>query len=394
MLILHLIDSLSPERGGPPESVRQIVKAHIAVGTNVEVVCLDHPDEDFLREISCPVHALGESFLGRYAFSPQVWRWLNENLYRFDGIVMHGIWSFPNIALRVAARRARKSYGVFVHGALDPWFNRKYPLKYLKKLMYWPWQYLVLHSASAVFFTSELERDLASTSFWPNVWNSIVIPYGVSDPEGNGSDPRSQTEAFYRLFPRLRGRRYLLFLGRLHEKKGCDLLVEAFAQTVTVVPDLDLLMAGPDPDGMQAKLASRTSRLGVSGRVHWTGMIGGDIKWGALRTCEAFVLPSHQENFGISVVEALAVGRPVLISNQVNIWHEIETDGVGLIGEDTLEGTANLLRRWFETPPVEREAMAGRARPCFLNRFTMNRAAAAIRDHFAASSAEDSAASS
>jgi glycosyltransferase involved in cell wall biosynthesis len=148
-------------------------------------------------------------------------------------------------------------------------------------------------------------------------------------------------------------------------------------------PDVDLVIAGPDQLGMQAQLMKLSERLGIGGRVYWPGLIRGDLKWGALRACEAFVLPSHQENFGISVVEALAAGRPVLISNQVNIWEQIEADRVGLVDEDTLEGAARLLRRWLELPAAERGAMAMRARPCFLARYTMNRTAKIINELFA-----------
>src|SRR5208283_5193608 len=110
--------------------------------------------------------------------------------------------------------------------------------------------------------------------------------------------------------------------------------------------------------------------------------IGGDVKWGALRACDALILPSHQENLGISVVEALAVGRPVLISRQVNIWREIEASGAGFADDDTLEGTVRLLSRWFDLLPAERAAMAVRAQPCFAARFSMKRTAVAINDVF------------
>jgi glycosyltransferase involved in cell wall biosynthesis len=133
---------------------------------------------------------------------------------------------------------------------------------------------------------------------------------------------------------------------------------------------------------MQPKLQRLAERLGISKRVHWPGLIGGDLKWGALRACDAFVLPSHQENFGISVVEALAAGRPVLISNQVNIWAEIESDSVGLVDDDTLEGTEHLLRRWLELPAAERDSMATRARSSFAARYTMNRTAETINRVF------------
>ncbi len=380
--ILHVIGSLSPAAGGPPEAVRQLVDAYIEVGDGIELVSLDKPGESYLEGIACPVHALGQSFLGRYGFSPKLWRWLHSNVDRFDAIVMNGIWTFPGVAVRLAARRAQKPYGIFTHGALDPWFNRKYPLKHLKKLLYWPVQHAVLRDAEAVFFTAEAERDLAKTSFRPNDWRSVVVPYGINDPDGRGGSAAEQIETFYSRFPELRGRRYLLFLGRIHEKKGCDLLLQAFARTAAAVPESHLVIAGPDQDGMQAKLRRLAETLGIAARVHWPGLIGGDIKWGAIRASEAFVLPSHQENFGVAVVESLAAGRPVLISNQVNIWAEIEGDGVGLVDDDTLEGTERLLRRWFELPAAERDAMAARARRSFAGRFAMNRAAVAINRAF------------
>jgi glycosyltransferase involved in cell wall biosynthesis len=382
MQILYVIDSFSPATGGPPEAVRQLIKATRATGTQVEVVCLDHPEAEFLQDLGCPVHALDQSFLGRYAFSPRLWRWLRANAGRFDGMIMNGVWTFPGFALRSAARRAHRPYGIFVHGALDPWFNRRYPLKRLKKSLYWRLQYAVLRDAAAVFFTTKTERDLAATSFRPNHWKSVVAPLGIVEDEHAVQDPDREIEAFYGALPELRGRRFLLFLARIHEKKGCDLLIEAFARVAARAPEVHLVMAGPDQVGMQAKLQSRAEQLGIASRVHWPGMIGGEIKWGALRACDALVLPSHQENFGVSVAEALLAGRPVLLSYPVNIWPEIENDGVGLADDDTLEGTVRLLQRWFGLSAAEQAAMAARAQPCFAARFSLERTAATINEVF------------
>ena len=261
MRILHVINGLSPEAGGPPEVVRQLTKAYIEADASMEVVCLDDPRDPCLAAFPCPVHALGQSFLGRYGLSTRLWSWLRANLQRFDGIVMHGIWTFPSVALRFVALSFGTPYVVFVHGALDPWFDRQYPLKHLKKRLYWPIQYPILRDALAVIFTAESERDMAKTSYRPNRWNSMIIPLGILDPEADGSDSAAQIEAFYSRFPGLRGRRYLLFLARLHEKKGCDLLIEAYAKISAAVPEVDLVIAGPDQDGMQAKLQLLAARL-------------------------------------------------------------------------------------------------------------------------------------
>ncbi len=379
MRILHVISSLSPADGGPPEAVRQLARAYEPVGVSVELVTLDDPNQPFLADIRVPVHALGQRRLSRFSYSRALGPWLRDNAGRFDAVVVHGIWSWPNLAVRRAARRAAKPYGVFVHGALDPWFNRQYPLKHLKKRLYWPWQYPVLRDARAVFFTTGAERDLAATSFSPHRWNAVVVPYGISEPEG---DPIAQAEVFLASFPALRGRRFLLSMGRIHQKKGCDLLLQAFARVAGEAPDLDLVMAGPDQVGWQAALEAMAADLGVAARVHWPGMIAGDLKWGALRSAEAFVLPSHQENFGIAVVEALAAGRPVLISNQVNIWPQIEAEHVGLVDDDTLDGTERLLRRWLAMLPEERTAMTVRAHPCFVKNYSMKETALVIRELF------------
>jgi glycosyltransferase involved in cell wall biosynthesis len=379
--ILHLISSLSPADGGPPEALRQLSVAYQQAGHTVEIACLDQADAPFLKTMTCQVHALGPSHLGRYSYSPRLVDWLRANAPRFDVMVVNGLWHFLGTALRRAARRKNRPYGVFVHGGLDPWFNKQYPLKHLKKAIYWPIQYPVLRDAKAVFFTTEAESQLAKQSFRPHAWRSVVVPYGIGDPQREATRPHdapAQVEKFYAANPDVRGRRFLLFLGRIHQKKGCDILIQAFARIASGAPDVDLVFAGPDQVGMQGRLQQLAENLGLSGRVHWPGLLWGDLKWGALRACEAFLLPSHQENFGISVVEALSVGRPVLISNQVNIWKDIVADRVGLVDDDTLEGTERLLHQWCAFSAVEREEYASGGRDCFLRRYSVAHTVEAI----------------
>jgi glycosyltransferase involved in cell wall biosynthesis len=171
----------------------------------------------------------------------------------------------------------------------------------------------------------------------------------------------------------------LLFLGRIHEKKGCDLLASAFARAAAQDNGLVLAFAGPDPDHLRARLEALLPDPAVAGRVHWLGMLMGDTKWGALRACEAFVLPSHQENFGIAVVEAMACGKPVLISDKVQIWREVDAAGAGLVEPDTLDGTERLLSRWQALPVEARETMGARGREAFLQQFRIDAAVDGIR---------------
>jgi glycosyltransferase involved in cell wall biosynthesis len=107
-------------------------------------------------------------------------------------------------------------------------------------------------------------------------------------------------------------------------------------------------------------------------------MVSGELKWGALRAAEIFVLPSHQENFGIVVAEALACASPVLMSNKVNIWREVEGDGAGMVAEDDLEGTCSLLKRWLGMSSAQRSEMRRRALACFHERFEIHQAATTL----------------
>lgn len=382
MRILHIVGSINPAAGGPTEAIRMIIH-YRPPGYEAEVVTLDSPDSSFLQEFPFKIHALGTKKKSWY--SPRLIPWLNANRHRFDGVIVHGLWEFTGLASLIAFA-GRLPYLVFTHGMLDPYFKRRYHLKHLKKWIYWILvQYWVLRAATRVMFTTELERDLATESFWLWRWDPMVVSYGA-DPQL--PEMEALTPAFYERCPSIRSgdaahsggtaQRFLLFLGRIDPKKGCDLLLEAFAATAKDHPDLHLVMAGPDPKGWRKELQPITDNAGLSDRVHWPGMLVGPAKWGAFALCDAFVLPSHQENFGIAVAEALACGRPVLISNQVNIAPEIVADGCGFAEPDTLAGTVRLLERWLALQPQERDAMRAQARVTFSTRYDMRRNSALI----------------
>ena len=370
MRILNVIRSLRPEYGGPAQLVRCIATACPRLGWEAEVACLDTPSESVAAEMPFPVHALGQ-YKTVYGFSTLWIPWLRANANRFDGIVIHGIWQYQSFGTWLALRghNPRTTYVQFAHGMLDPWFKRRYPAKHFKKMIYWMLaEHRVMRDASNVLFTCQTEQHLAPQSFaWSN-WNSAVVPYGAELPSG---DPKQQVEAFYQLCSAARERRFFLYLGRIHPKKGCDLLIDAFIAIASISQDIDLVMVGPDA-GMATGLQARVAAHGLSHRVHWPGLLTGEAKWGAFRASEAFVLPSHQENFGIAVAEALACSCPVLISDQVNIWPEIEADDAGLVGADTLDGTRNLLERWLALPEKEQNRMRLRARACFESRYNLD----------------------
>jgi glycosyltransferase involved in cell wall biosynthesis len=196
----------------------------------------------------------------------------------------------------------------------------------------------------------------------------MVVGYGTGDVP---NDARGQLSAFHAQLPALGGRPYMLFLGRIHPKKGCDLLVQAWAVIAQQRPDLQLVIAGPDQTGWIKELRLLADRLGLDARIHWPGMVTGDAKWGAFRGAEAFILPSHQENFGVAVAEALACRTPVLISDKVNIWREVKASGAGLVESDTLAGTRQLLQSFMALDEAAKARMRDAARQCFVERFDL-----------------------
>jgi glycosyltransferase involved in cell wall biosynthesis len=372
--ILQLVHTLDPSVGGVAVAVLALSRGLARRGHKLDIVVLDEPDvvaaiADRGPADNITMHALG-SGLTSYRYSRALWPWLRQHGGHYDRVIVNGIWQYLSFAAWQCYAGSSVPYYVFPHGMLDPWFKETFPLKHLKKWLYWPWaEYRVLRDATAVIFTSEEERLQARKSFWLYRCRERVSPLGVEAPPIS-SNAKSE---FLSRYPKLRNTRNFLFLGRLHPKKGCDILLEAFAQ-LRPNDSISLILAGPDQIGWESNLRRQVTRLNLTNRVVFTGMLEGSMKQGAFANAEAFVLPSHQENFGISVVEALAASVPVLISKRVNIWREIENDRAGYVESDDLAGTTRLLQRWIDTAPAERETLRQNARRCFEQRFEIDRA--------------------
>jgi len=363
--ILQLVQTLDPRVGGVAPAVLALSRGLAVRGHKVEILVLDDSNCRWLADIDLTVHPLGTGSTN-YRYSTKLMPWLRQHGDNYDRVIVHGLWQYVSFAAWRRYARTSTPYFVFPHGMLDPWFKRTFPLKHLKKWLYWPWaEYRVLRDASAVIFTSEEERLQAQQSFWLYRCREKISPLGINAPAPLSVQP---SQKFFGQFPISRDKKVLLFLGRLHPKKGCDLVIDAFrklnpANTV-------LVLAGPDQIGWEKELRARAEDLPVV----FTGMLQGELKQAAFARADAFILPSHQENFGMSVVEALAAGLPVLISNRVNIWREVEGDHAGYVETDDLSGTTRLIERWLGTAEEDRQVMRANARNCFTNRFEINRA--------------------
>jgi glycosyltransferase involved in cell wall biosynthesis len=368
MNVLHVVTNLDPKLGGSVEAARQTAIGMSASGAHNEVLSLVSPRPDWLQAWPVRVHAVGNT-VGQYQFTRDLVPWFRQNHSRYDVVLVHGVWRYSSLGVWRALRRMPTPYCLFTHGMLDPWFQRAYRLKHLKKAAFWRLaEHRVLRDAKAVLFTSDEERRLARESFRPYRCREQVVGLGTEAPP---RDAANQVDEFFRRFPHLRGKRIMLCLSRIHRKKGCDLLIESFGAVARKDPRLALVLAGPDDEGWRPELEKLARMCQVAHRITWTGQIEGSLKWGAFRAAEVFVLPSHSENYGIAIVEAMACGTPVLITDKVNIWREIQADDGGLVASDDLAGTTDLLQRWCSLSAERIRLLGAHASLCFLSRFEL-----------------------
>lgn len=389
MRILHITRSISAASGGTAEAVRLLCQGLAQHQVVSEIASLDVPGTLVPSGLpdSTRFHCLGAKPHG-YGYSSRLKPWLESHAGAFDALLVHGLWQYSTWGTwRAVQSKKLAPVFVFPHGMLDPWFRRTYPLKHLKKCVYW-WlaERRVFRDAARVLFTSAMERDLARGAFYPYQCRESVVPLGIEPPSDEAAQQR---RCFLEAVPDVAERRFFVFLGRLHPKKGPELLIRAFAGLMKTLPQAAregwaLVMAGPVAgSGVDSSYLASLQELARTSLTHdaegakilFPGLLQGDAKWGAFHACEAFVLPSHQENFGIAVVEALACGKPVLISDQINIWREIHDDGAAIVDQDTEAGTLAMLTRWIALSSDEKISMGKRARSSFEKRFEAGAAA-------------------
>ncbi|RYZ60934.1 MAG: glycosyltransferase, partial [Chitinophagaceae bacterium] len=392
MKILHVIASLNPEHGGPMQGLRNYLPEIYNMGYRNEVVCLDDPAEPHIGKDSFITHALGPC-QRPWAYAGKLLPWLKQELPRFQAVMIHGLWLYHGYAVLKAVKWLEKQgeqnvprIFVMPHGMLDPYFQNapERRLKAIRNNIYWKFiEKDITNNATAMLFTCQEELRLARQTFRSyRPKKELNIGYGIAKPPAFHPE---MAAAFLQHCPAtVKDKPFLLFLSRVHQKKGIDLLLKAYASILQAqqakgsdaVTLPFLLVAGPGMDTPYGRaLKELVNRLGLEAHVFFPGMLSGDAKWGAFYACEAFVLPSHQENFGIAVAEALACSKPVLISNQVNIWREIKQAGAGFVAENNLAGTTSLLRNWTDMSAEKKKNVSAAAKACFERNFDVETAA-------------------
>jgi glycosyltransferase involved in cell wall biosynthesis len=386
--ILHVVSSMDPKEGGVCQAVRTIVAGLSTRNIYSEVVSLDDAESFFFKSDPFTVHALGRG-KGPWRYNKRLTSWFVSNLSYFDKVIVHGLWTYMGFSLQkaiknISAKPGEKIPKVFVmpHGMLDPYFQRASgrKMKALRNTFYWKFiENKLINTADGILFTCEEEAALAKLPFKPyQPKKTYITGLGVEHPPVYVDEMKTEFES---RCPQLDNSPYLLFLSRINEKKGVDLLLDAYLSIIESVetnPRSELagllpklVIAGPDLESEFGKKIQKQVEQHhlLRKSVIFTGMLSGLSKWGAFYGCEAFILPSHQENFGIAVVEALGCSKPVLISNQVNIWREINEDGGCYVSNNTIDGTRKLLESWGQSSYKTKRMMSKNAFYSFTKNF-------------------------
>jgi len=379
MRILSIITKVNPLSGGPIQGIRNWHSCFKHTGIYNTIVTFEELEDvstwDFPQSLK--IYSLGKSYTP-LAYNKRLFSFLVKNAINYDVIIIHGIWQYHSICTIKAIewlkinRPETKLPKVYCmpHGMLDPWFQKekKRKIKAIRNYIYWHLvEKHVINKVHGILFTCEQELLLARTTFRGYDPKKVTnIGYGIETPPENNLN---FSQAFKQSCPALNGEPFLLFLSRIDYKKGVDLLIESYNLLTKDNPDLPhLVIAGPKDSIFAKKMILLADG---NPKIFFTGMLRGPEKWGALYGCDAFILPSHQENFGIAVAEALACSKPVLISNKVNIYKEIEDGGAGIINEDNLEGTLANLKRWIELSLIEKQKMCKAAQQVYLKHFNV-----------------------
>jgi glycosyltransferase involved in cell wall biosynthesis len=331
MRILHVIPSLDPATGGPPMIAARLAAGQASLGHDVRMLCHDDPARrepvqraleavpffDRVRVVALPSPTRWERWAG-----PSDRATVRQAIAEVEAVHLHSIWEAILRIAAVEARRAGKPYYILLNGMLDPWSLQQSALK--KRIAMWMGYRRMFNGAAGLHLGNEDEKQLiAPLGLTPP---GHIIPNGVFLEE---LDPLPAAGSFYANHPQLDGKPYVLFLSRLHYKKGPDVLADAFVIAAQTNDDVQLVVAGPD-GGARAAFESQVRDLGIADRVHVVGPIYGNDKLAALRDALCFCLPSHQEGFSMAITEALGCGTAVVISEGCH-FPQVATAGAGMV---------------------------------------------------------------
>ncbi len=336
MRVLHVIEGVDIRLGGLSTLLASITSMESLIGINNEVLSLDCPEEYVNKEIKCSLHLFPASFPSRLSNSEQAINWLGDSVNGYDAVVIHSTWNLLSQRAGVVAKKKGVPYVFWPHNSLDPFDLQK---KTCMKSLLGPTLIRgFLSNARAICSSSELESDRLQL-FGSNL-PKYVLPYPIrfDGTKGNGKSFRDQYFLSEEDF-------VFLFLSRVDYKKGLDLTIKAFATITGQFPKTRLIVAGPDTKGYSDKIRQLIGDLALENKVKMIGNMSGQSKSDAFAGADCFVLASLNDSFGIALVEALQTGLPVLISDNVYIYKDVERLNGGWVCQSEIESIEKSMKR-------------------------------------------------
>lgn len=363
--ILRIIDTLDTNYGGPSNTIIDSSKILSEKGYKVHILTHDRElGKKKIKDKNIKILNKGPSFTN-YFLNFKITFWLKKNHSKYDFFIIHGIWRFHTLLARLFLKGR---YFVFTHGMLDPYFGTEL-WKKLKKKLFW---YLIekknLQEANTLLLTSENEKKSLSNTFVnTNGIKKTVISYGIKK---NLFNKKNCLISFYNKYPKLKKKNFFLFLGRFHKKKGCEILLESVKTLKKQNIHIKILMVGPNNE-YKTKLSDLVRRYKIEKNIILTNPLSGKLKWGAVYASQAMVLSSHGENFGVSIVESLSCGKPVLITNKVNIFKIILSYQAGLVSNDNAKSFYKILNKYLNLTNHQKKKYHTNSIKCFNENFNL-----------------------
>lgn len=315
MKILHVIPYIHPRYGGPSKAIIEMCKSQKDMGIDVEIATTHFHNEEPVLISSLKINFF-PSYLGELKYSPELKKWLEKNIKKYDLVHIHTIFAYSTVIGTKLSRKYKIPHIIRTTGQLYEWcLNNK--SKFRKKLWWHLFDKGSIKSADSIHYTTIEESRKIAYKIKPK--SKYVLPIGLIKQKNKIVD-----------IPLIKNKKYFIFLSRLNPIKGLDLLLPSIKE-VLLKNNYHLIIAGSGEEEYIQKLKKKISHLNLNNHVIFVGHVSGDTKYTLLKKARAFILPSHSENFGIAIIEAMAVGTPVLTSNKVGIYDDIINAKAGMV---------------------------------------------------------------
>ena len=359
--ILSIIDSLELEKGGPSHSLIDIAIANQKNGIQHDILILGKRIKNKLKD-KIKIISLDNSIL-KYGFSLKLIFWLLKNRKNYDLFIVHGLWQFITLASRFLLRG---KYLVFTHGMLDPYFGTE-KFKTLKKKIYWfLFEKKNLLKSKFVLSNSKKEfHQFKNTFVNTNGIKFKIVNYGLFP---KSLDFKINKEKFLKKFPFVKNKETILYMNRIDPKKGCDLLIKSFAKIKNKRNYL-LLIAGDTNSKYGKEMIKLKNELKQENHIYFLNFLKDQIKWGAYEYSNFSILPSHGENFGVSIIESLYAKTPVICSNKVGISNYIKKYKAGMVIKNNEQSIISTLEKSFHLNEEKNKKLKENSFKCFNDNF-------------------------